>query len=218
MADIPVPGYQEFWTDTCNKLKSEYQQLIGQFPDADAQLKQLLKVIRDIQEMASNTPPSVGESEQWSSIVSTAEENRQNFCKALSGKTLFSALYVTYRVALHDLKAVLKASTPARQSKTPKSAVTQEDGYKEVRRHKRHSSNETAQTSKKAVPIVSAYELSTSKITLLDINNNLPGLDRLLKYKQRLRKMWQETRDPACKTAVNWVTKQIRRMTLKKAH
>jgi hypothetical protein len=29
--------------------------------------------------------------------------------------------------------------------------------------------------------------------------------------------MWQETRDPACKTAVNWVTKQIRWMSRKKA-
>jgi hypothetical protein len=29
--------------------------------------------------------------------------------------------------------------------------------------------------------------------------------------------MWQKTGDPACKTAVNWVTKQIRRMTRKKA-
>jgi hypothetical protein len=29
--------------------------------------------------------------------------------------------------------------------------------------------------------------------------------------------MWQETRDAACKTAVNWVKKQIRRMTRKKA-
>jgi hypothetical protein len=29
--------------------------------------------------------------------------------------------------------------------------------------------------------------------------------------------MWQETRDPACKTAVNWATGQIRRTTRKKA-
>jgi hypothetical protein len=28
VADIHVPGYQAFWTDTCDKLKSEYQQLI----------------------------------------------------------------------------------------------------------------------------------------------------------------------------------------------
>jgi hypothetical protein len=64
MADIPVPGYQTFWTNTCNKIKSDYQQLIGQFPDADAQLKQLFKVIRNIEEMARYIPASVGESEQ----------------------------------------------------------------------------------------------------------------------------------------------------------
>jgi hypothetical protein len=58
--------------------------------------------------------------------------------------------------------------------------------------------------------IASAYRLSTSKITLLDLNNDLPGLDRSLRHKQRLRKLWQETRDPACKAAVNWVSKAIR--------
>jgi hypothetical protein len=34
-----------------------------------------------------------------------------------------------------------------------------------------------------------------------------------LKHKRRLRQLSQETRDPACKTAVNWVTKSVRRMT-----
>jgi hypothetical protein len=150
MADIPMPGYHAFWTDTYNKLKSEYQQLIGQFPDANAHLKQLLKVIRDIEEMARYTPASVGESEQWSTIVSMAEENRQNFCKVLNGNNLFNALYGTYTVALHELKAVLKASTLAGQFKTPKSAATQEDGFKEVWRHKRHNTNESAPTSKRA--------------------------------------------------------------------
>jgi hypothetical protein len=29
--------------------------------------------------------------------------------------------------------------------------------------------------------------------------------------------LWQETRDPGCKTAVNWVTKTIRRETQRKA-
>jgi hypothetical protein len=65
--------------------------------------------------------------------------------------------------------------------------------------------------------IASAYRLSTRKITLFDTNNDLPGLERLLKHKQRLRNMWQENRDPACKTAVNWITKQMRRMTREKA-
>jgi hypothetical protein len=66
--------------------------------------------------------------------------------------------------------------------------------------------------------IASAYSLSTSKITLLHINNDLPGLDRLLKHKQWVRTFWQETRYPACKTAVNWVMKLIRQMTLIRAH
>jgi hypothetical protein len=47
--------------------------------------------------------------------------------------------------------------------------------------------------------IVSPYRLSTSKITLSNINNDLPGLAQLLKHKQRLRKLWQETWGPACK-------------------
>jgi hypothetical protein len=52
-----------------------------------------------------------------------------------------------------------------------------------------------------AASIASAYRLSKSKITLSELNNDLPGLDRLLKYKKRMRKLWQETRDPECKTA-----------------
>jgi hypothetical protein len=67
-----------------------------------------------------------------------------------------------------------------------------------------------------AASIASAYRLSTYKITIPDLNEELPELDRLLQLKHRLRKLWQETRDPACKTATNWLTKTIR-MTRKKA-
>jgi hypothetical protein len=63
--------------------------------------------------MARSTPASVGESEQWSSIINTEEENRENFCKVLTGKNLYSALHCTYTVALNDVKAVLKANTLA---------------------------------------------------------------------------------------------------------
>jgi hypothetical protein len=65
--------------------------------------------------------------------------------------------------------------------------------------------------------IASAYRLSTRKVTLSDVNTDLPGLDWMLKLKKRLRKLWQETRDPTCKTAVNWVTKSIRQLTRRKA-
>jgi hypothetical protein len=36
-------------------------------------------------------------------------------------------------------------------------------------------------------------------------------------YKKRLRKLWHETRDPDCKTAVNWASTGIRRLTRKQA-
>jgi hypothetical protein len=45
----------------------------------------------------------------------------------------------------------------------------------------------------------------------------MPGLDHLLKHERKLKKLWQETGDPACKTAVNWVTQNIRRMVRKTA-
>jgi hypothetical protein len=55
--------------------------------------------------------------------------------------------------------------------------------------------------------IASSYGLATSKVTLSDLNSDLPALDRLLKHKQRLRKLWHETWYSPCKTAVNRVTK-----------
>jgi hypothetical protein len=67
------------------------------------------------------------------------------------------------------------------------------------------------------VSIASAYMLSTKTTTISDRNRGSSSLGRLLKHKQRLRKLWQESRDPACKTAVNWVTKTIRRIALKRA-
>jgi hypothetical protein len=65
--------------------------------------------------------------------------------------------------------------------------------------------------------IASAYKLSTNKITLSDLNNDIPGLDSLLKYKKKMRKLWHETRDPGWKRALNWASKAITSMTRKKA-
>jgi hypothetical protein len=60
--------------------------------------------------VAGYTPASVGESQAWNFIISTVEENRANYCKALSGKTHYSALYGTYAVILTELKGLLMAS------------------------------------------------------------------------------------------------------------
>jgi hypothetical protein len=93
MGDVPVPG---FWTNKRSTLKSEHQTLVQQYPDADAQLKQLLRVLCDMEEVARHIPASVGESEEWAAIVNAAEENGASYCKALHGKPIFSAPYGIY--------------------------------------------------------------------------------------------------------------------------
>jgi hypothetical protein len=65
--------------------------------------------------------------------------------------------------------------------------------------------------------IASAYRLSTNRITVSDLNKDLPGLYSFLSDKKRLRKLWLEIRDPECKTALNWIPKSIRRFARKKA-
>jgi hypothetical protein len=127
-------------------------------------MKRLFKVLCDIENVAGYTPPSEGDSDKWSSIVNAAED-KQNFCKGLGGKTLYSALYGTYTVALQELKALLKASITADPTPTSKPASTQENGFTEVRRRKGQNSDKAAQTSKKAAPTAaSALADTPSKI------------------------------------------------------
>jgi hypothetical protein len=61
MGDVPMPGYQTFWKNKCSTLKSEYQTLVQQYPEADAQIKQLLKVLGDTEGVATHISGSVGE-------------------------------------------------------------------------------------------------------------------------------------------------------------
>jgi len=80
-----------------------------------------------------------------------------------------------------------------------------------------HTCVDAEQTARNfAACIASAYRLPTHKITLSELNEELPELDRLLQLRQRLRNLWQESRYPAGKTAVNLFTKTIRRTTRKR--
>jgi hypothetical protein len=70
---------------------------------------------------------------EWTSTVYSSEEN--NYCKALVGKPVFSALYGMYTVTLNELKAAMKASVKAGQSgAVNKSSVesTAQDDFLEV--------------------------------------------------------------------------------------
>jgi hypothetical protein len=101
--------------------------------------------------MAGYTPAAVGKRDKWTAIGSIAEDNRASYCKALSGKLLISALYGTYTVALKELKSILKVSDSGGGATTTSEPVkpTEEDGFKEILRRKRHSINEAAPASKK---------------------------------------------------------------------
>jgi hypothetical protein len=66
-----VPGYQAFWTIKRKRLKVEYQKLVGQHAEADSPLKQLFRVLCDMEDMAGYTPAAVAESHNWISIVNT---------------------------------------------------------------------------------------------------------------------------------------------------
>jgi hypothetical protein len=67
-------------------LKSD-QTLVQQYPDAEAQLKQLFKVLGDIEGVTGHRPASVGKSVEWAAIVNAAVENGVHYYKALHGKT-----------------------------------------------------------------------------------------------------------------------------------
>jgi hypothetical protein len=75
-------------------LNSEYQTLVQQYPEADAQLKQILQVLGDLEDVARYIPASLGKSVEWAAIVNTADENGASYCKGLYGNPLFSALHI----------------------------------------------------------------------------------------------------------------------------
>jgi hypothetical protein len=86
MAAVPVPGYQAFCADKSASLEAEYKTLIGKYLDAVTQHRQLYKSLCVIEDVAGFMPAVVGESAEWTAIISTAEENRANYCKVLSKK------------------------------------------------------------------------------------------------------------------------------------
>jgi hypothetical protein len=63
------------------------------YPEAASVVQQVYKVLSDIEILAKCTLAKVGDSSEWTSIVSSVEENRANICKILEGKPLFSTLY-----------------------------------------------------------------------------------------------------------------------------
>jgi hypothetical protein len=78
-------------------LKSGCHAVMNKHPAVASLVQQVYTVLSDIENHTRCTPVKVGESSEWDSIVNSSEKNRANFCKAVDGKPLFSAVYCMYR-------------------------------------------------------------------------------------------------------------------------
>jgi hypothetical protein len=78
MADVTEPGFRKYWRQKLSSLKSQYHDITNKYPEA-ASVVQVYQVLSDIEILAKCTPAKVGESSKWTTIVSSAEENRANF-------------------------------------------------------------------------------------------------------------------------------------------
>jgi uncharacterized protein with NRDE domain len=79
MPVVRLLGYKTFWMRKHKTLKAEFQDLMSKHPDTEAQLWQLFGVLCDTEEVAGYTPPTVGESDKWTEIMNTVEENQVTF-------------------------------------------------------------------------------------------------------------------------------------------
>jgi hypothetical protein len=140
--------YEEFWINEHESLRSESKSLIVETPEAKDVIQRVLKTLSDIVSLASCTPAKVGQSEEWSQIVATAQEDREKLCAVLRGKRLFSALYGVYCLALANLKAVLQNSVGRTsepfQTTEPTASADDTDGFQERKRKKRNITGETS--------------------------------------------------------------------------
>jgi hypothetical protein len=175
MSDVPVPGFRNYWTQKLVPLKPECHAIMNKYREAVSVVQQVHKVLSDIEKRAGCTPAEVGGNSEWTSALNSAERSRPNFCKALDGKPLFSALCGMYAVTLGEQKAVLKMSAQTGQrdavNRTSVESTAQDDDFQDVKRHKRHISNNTSQTAKKSIkPVPTSVALKLPPKAVLTSN------------------------------------------------
>jgi hypothetical protein len=67
-ADVPVPGFRKYLTQTLASLNSQCHAITHKFSEAGT-VAQVHKVLSDIEILAGCTLPEAGESSEWTSIV-----------------------------------------------------------------------------------------------------------------------------------------------------
>jgi hypothetical protein len=162
-------GLSTVWDRQAVIAQTQYKDRTNKYSDVAPTMKQLLKLLCDIEPLANSTPIAAGESKKWAAVISSTEDNRENYCKVLKGKTLFCALCGTYTVTLHDLRKVLK------------DIAQQVDGFKEVCNRKRHCNEEAAQITKKAVQPAPTVKVATKNLfaplRTTNMDTDIPGTE-----------------------------------------
>jgi hypothetical protein len=82
MADIPEPVFVKSWRQALSTLISESHATSNKYPEAASAVQEVHKVTNDIEVLPICTPAGVGEGSQWTTVMTSAEENRESFCKS----------------------------------------------------------------------------------------------------------------------------------------
>jgi hypothetical protein len=154
MAKRNLGDYKKYRIHKSESLRSDYGDIVQEFPDAKPVIKEVDKVLQDIVCLVGCTPASVGKSEDWQRVVNNAQIDRESYCNVLKGKQ-FSALYGLYTVTFNELKSVLQLSAQvprqgvATSEAPPAEAEKMNDGFREQRRRKRNPSDEETKANSK---------------------------------------------------------------------
>jgi hypothetical protein len=89
-----------YWLNERHALESCFKTTIQKYPDTESVLQQVYDLLGSIASLTKSTPDCVVNSDSWKNIVSNAKEARVNLCRALEGKSRYSALYGPYTVTL----------------------------------------------------------------------------------------------------------------------
>jgi hypothetical protein len=69
MADVPLPGLRQYWTQNLASLKSECHAITKKYLETASVLQQVYKVLSDIENLSRCTPTKVGESSENMSVL-----------------------------------------------------------------------------------------------------------------------------------------------------
>jgi hypothetical protein len=79
MVGVPVLEFWKYWAQNLASLKSQWHAITNIYAEAASVVKQVYKVLNDIEILARCTLAKVGESSEWTSILNSAQDNRANF-------------------------------------------------------------------------------------------------------------------------------------------